>query len=87
MQDELFLRQWNAHHDAFTAGMNPALAHCETAGAPANDPIGRTYDDPVEAEDPPAQIGTRMIAAGVATAVLWVTVIGFSTTMGIPFLA
>lgn len=87
MQDELFQRQWNAHHEAFTTGLKPALAHCNTAGASAQKPIGRTYDEPVVSEDPPVQIGTRLVAAGIATALLWATVIGFATTRGIPLLA
>lgn len=85
MQDELFQRQWNAHHDVITAGLKSGLRHCEAAGQAPQVPIGRTYGEPVVEEDPPVAIGARVFAAGVATALLWVTVITFATPTGIPF--
>lgn len=87
MQDELFQRQWNAQHEAFTKGLSAAPRQSGKAGRLAGCTIGRTYDEPLEAEDPPVRIGTRMVAAGMATALLWVTVIGFASTRGVPFLA
>ena len=87
MQDELFQRQWNSQHEAFAKGLSAAPRQSDEAGRLAGCAIGRTYDEPLEAEDPPVHIGTRMVGAGIATALLWVTVIGFASTMGIPFLA
>jgi hypothetical protein len=87
MQDELFQRQWNSQHEAFTKGLNATPRQSDKAARLASCAIGRTYDEPVEAEDPPIRIGTRMVAAGMATALLWITVIGFASTMGVPFVA
>lgn len=87
MQDELFLRQWNAHHNVLTAGLNRPLDQREETGPSARGPIGRTYDEPVEANDPPIQVGARIIAASASTVLLWITVFSFATTRGIPFLA
>ena len=86
MQDELFMRQWNAHYNRLTAGLTPTPAGRVTTGQSSRHDIGRTYDDPVVDEDRPVQIGSRLIAAGLATATLWVTVIAFATTAGTPFL-
>ena len=91
MQDEQFMRLWNAGHDRFSADLDRGLGHilCHfTQRREVRKPIDRSYgflgkyETPVPATSalsPAAQASLRGLAASVITFTLWISVMLVAT--------
>ena len=91
MQDEQFLRQWNAGHDRFSADLDRGLGHLSRRLRERREtrkPIGNSYrfldkyaarPAPTPALSPAAQASLRGLAASMLTVVLWVSVMLVAT--------
>jgi hypothetical protein len=91
MQDDLFIRQWTATHDEFSADLDRGLGHLLrrfSRRERATKPIGSSYGflakyeaepAPRQGLSPRAQASLRGLAASVITFALWVTVMLVAT--------
>ena len=91
MQDELFMRQWNGHHDRFSADLDHGLGQIVsyfTQRREAPRPIDRSYGLLAKFEQPKpavkplssaAQASLHGLAASVITFALWVVVLALAT--------
>jgi hypothetical protein len=97
MQDEQFMRQWNAGRDRFSVDLDRGLGHLNRQlrqRRQTRKPIGNSYGfldryaGPAPAKatlSSEAQASLRGLAATVLTFALWVTVMAVATPM--PLLA